>query len=243
MDKTMEITSMDDLKEDGTYYLMDITSNKFKFRDRYTSREIAADASIGVVKYSLFTVLIVGVILFGISSGILGFFSSSGAPKDYTIPEIAMPSRMYIIFLMKDNAPVLKYYCNLSSSDTTLHHIDTRNKFNQYIDAELVMEPVRKLLLSINNRKFMESLEISIKHDFLIEEEIHHLVSLSADVSPKYPSLFRKLTRQKTKRVDLCNHINALSRYLNTPVLIRPIAGFTFKRKYHVSYNQTLYKS
>ena len=239
----MEITSMDDLKEDGTYYLMDITSNKFKFRDRYTSREIAADASIGVLKYSLFTVLIVGVILFGISSGILGFFSSSGAPKDYTIPEIAMPSRMYIIFLMKDNAPVLKYYCNLSSSDTTLHHIDTRNKFNQYIDAELVMEPVRKLLLSINNRKFMESLEISIKHDFLIEEEIHHLVSLSADVSPKYPSLFRKLTRQKTKRVDLCNHINALSRYLNTPVLIRPIAGFTFKRKYHVSYNQTLYKS
>jgi hypothetical protein len=243
MDKTMEITSMDDLKEDGTYYLIDITTNKFKFRDRYTPREIIADTSLGLVKYSIYTVLIVGVVLFGISSGILGFFNSSSAPKDYTIPEIAMPSRMYIIFLMKDKAPVLKYYCNLSSSDTTLHHIDIRNKFNQYIDAEIVMEPMRKLLLSINNNKFMESLEISIKQDFLVEEKIDHLLSLSSDVSPKYPSLFRKLTRHKTKRVDLCNHINALSRYLNTPVLIRPIAGFTLKRKYHVSYNQTLYKS
>ncbi len=46
-----------------------------------------------------------------------------------------------------------------------LHHIDIRNKFNQYIDAEIVIEPMRKLLLSINNHKFMESLEISIKQD------------------------------------------------------------------------------
>ena len=33
---------------------------------------------------------------------------------------------------------------------------------------------MRKLLLSINNHKFMESLEISIKQDFLVEEKIDH---------------------------------------------------------------------
>ena len=126
----MEITSMDDLKEDGTYYLIDITTNKFKFRDRYTPREIIADTSLGLVKYSIYTVLIVGVVLFGISSGILGFFNSSSAPKDYTIP-----SNLDYLHFTSNNTIYGTQYKQFPQTDLPLVCDMSSDIFSQVIDV------------------------------------------------------------------------------------------------------------